>query len=97
MDYYHYLCINMTSLDIIIISYKEKAFHAAFIPDIFTSEDQKLLIGSHSLNLALYDDDKGYIDEEAKIIDEQIYAFIDDEYFSLSSEEFIEKVKLFLD
>ena len=58
----------MTSLDIIIISYKEKAFHAAFIPDILTSEDQKLLIGSHSLNLALYDDDKGYIDEEAKII-----------------------------
>ena len=74
----------MTSLDIITIPYKEKAFHAALIPDIFTGEDQKLLIGSHSLNVALYDDDKGYVNDDARKIDEQIYAFIDDEYLSLS-------------
>lgn len=87
----------MTNLDTIPISYKGKAYLAAFIPDIFTSDNHKLLIGSHSLNVALYDDEKGYVDEEAREIDEQIYAFIDDEFYSLSLEEFIEKVKMFLD
>ncbi len=87
----------MTSFDTISISYKGKAFLAAYIPDIFTGDNQKLLIGSHSLNVSLYDDDKGYVDDDARIIDEQIYAFVDDIFFSLSLEEFIDKVKILLD
>ena len=87
----------MTSLDTILIMFKGKEYSAAFIPDVFTGSNQKLLIGSHSLNVALYDDDKGYVDEEAREIDEQIYAFIDDNFFSLSVEKFIEYVKNLLD
>ena len=34
---------------------------------------------------------------EAKKIDETIYAYIDDDYFNLSYEEFIEKVIKYLD
>lgn len=87
----------MATLDTISISYKGKAYPATFIPDVFTSDNQKLLIGSHSLNVALYDEDKGYIDDEAREIDEQIYAFVDEAYFSLSLEKFIESVKVLLD
>ena len=86
----------MANLDTISIPYKGKYYLAAFIPDIFTGENQRLLIGSHSLDVALYDDDIGYIDNEAREIDEQIYAFVDDELFSLSSEKFIDNVKLLL-
>ena len=45
----------------------------------------------------LYDDEKGYISNEAKYHDEQIYAYIDDVYFSLSYEQFLKNVLLFLD
>ena len=87
----------MASLDTISISYRGKEYSAAFIPNVFTSDNQMILIGSHSLNVALYDDDKGYVDEEAREIDEQIYAFIDDDFFSLSLEKFIENAKSLLD
>ncbi len=87
----------MASLDTISISYKGKAFPAAFIPNLFTRDDQLVLIGSHSLNVALYDDDKGYVDIEAQEIDEQIYAFVDDDFFSLSLEKFIENIQVMLD
>ena len=87
----------MASLDTISISYRGKEYSAAFIPNVFTSDNQMILIGSHSLNIALYDDDRGYVDEEAREIDEQVYAFIDDDFFSLCLEKFIEKAKALLD
>ena len=87
----------MVSLDTISISYRGKEYSAVFIPNVFTSDNQMILIGSHSLNVALYDDDKGYVDEEAREIDEQIYAYIDDDFFSLSLEKFIENAKALLD
>lgn len=87
----------MASLDTISISYKGKGYTAAVIPDVFTSGNQSVLIGSHSLGVALYDDDKGYIDEMAREIDEQIYAFVDDELFALSLEEYIVRIKELLD
>jgi hypothetical protein len=87
----------MANLGTISILYKGKEYSAAFIPNVFTSENQIILIGSHSLNVALYDVDKGYVEEEAREIDEQIYAFIDDNFFSLSLEEFIENAKALLD
>lgn len=87
----------MANLDTISISYKGKDYTAAVIPDIFTSGNQSVLIGSHSLGVALYDDDKGYIDGEAREIDERIYAFVDDELFALCLEEFIARIKVLLD
>jgi hypothetical protein len=87
----------MTSLNKKTISYRGKEYSAAFIPNVFTSDNQMILIGSHSLNIALYNDDKGYVDEEAREIDEQVYAFIDDNFFSLGLEKFIEKAKALLD
>lgn len=87
----------MADLETISISYKGKNYSAAVVPDVFTSGNQSILIGSHSLGTALYDNDRGYDDEIAKDIDEQIYAFVDDKLFGLSLEEFIQRIKLFLD
>jgi hypothetical protein len=42
-------------------------------------------------------EDGAYTSELARGIDECIYAFIDDDFFNLSEEEFIEKVKKHLD
>ena len=87
----------MANLGTISILYRGKEYSAAFIPNVFNTGNQTILIGSYSLNIALYNDDKGYVDEEAREIDEQIYAFIDDNFFSLSLEEFIENAKASLD
>ncbi len=87
----------MASLDTISISYKGKDYTAAVIPDVFTSSNQSILIGSHPLGVALYDDDKGYVDEEARECDERIYAFVDDELFALCLEDFIVRIKVLLD
>lgn len=97
LKYNRYLCTNMASLDTITISYRGKEYSVAYIPNVFTSDNQKLLIGSHSLNVALYDDNNGYVDDDACKIDEQIYAFVDDKYFSLNFEKFMENVKVLLD
>ena len=87
----------MANLDAISISYRGKDYTAAVIPDVFTSVYQSVLIGSHSLGAALYDDDRGYVDDTAREIDEKIYAFVDDELFALCLEEFIARIKVFLD
>lgn len=87
----------MANLDAILISYRGKDYTAAVIPDVFTSVYQSVLIGSHSLGAALYDDDRGYVDDTAREIDEKIYAFVDDELFALRLEEFIVRIKELLD
>ncbi|SDN97600.1 hypothetical protein SAMN04487900_10670 [Prevotella communis] len=79
------------------IVYDGKEYLVADIPDVITGSESRLSIGSHSLNIALYDDVNGFQDGTAKEIDEQIYAYIDDEYFSLEDIEFLSKVKEFLD
>ena len=87
----------MASLNTISLSYKGKDYPVVIIPGFFTSVNQRLLVGSHSLEVGLYDDDNGYVDEEAKEIDEQIYVFVDDNLFVLSSDKFIDIVKALLD
>ena len=87
----------MANLDAISISYRGKDYTAVVIPDVFTSVYQSVLIGSHSLGVALYDDDRGYVDDTAREIDEKIYAFVDDELFALRLEEFIVRIKELLD
>ena len=87
----------MSKLITISISYGGKDFLAAIVPNVFSDGNQKILIGPHSLNEAIYDENNGYIDNAACRIDEQIYAYIDDDCFSLSMEGFLEKVKFYLD
>lgn len=87
----------MTKLNTISISCGGKDFFAALVPNIFLDGNQSILIGPNSLNKAIYDENNGYVDETARRIDEQIYAYIDDDYFSLSLEGFLEKVKFYLD
>ena len=79
------------------IAYDGKEYLVADIPDIITGSESRLLIGSHSLNVALYDDETGYQDITAETIDEQIYAYLDDQYFSLGDNAFLSKVKDLLD
>ena len=87
----------MASLDTISISYSGKDYIAAVIPDVSKRGNKSIIIGSHSLGVVLYDDDRGYVNEMAREIDEQIYAFVDDELFALSLEEFIGRKKILLD
>ena len=79
------------------IAYNGKEYLVADIPDVITGSEFRLLIGSHSLNNAIYDDGKGYQDSTAKAIDEQIYAYMDDKYYSFEDNEFLSKVKELLD
>lgn len=79
------------------IEYKGNEYLVVDIPDVITGSESRLLIGPHSLNIALYDDENGYQDNTAKAIDEQIYAYLDDPYFSLEEDDFLSKVKEFLD
>ena len=87
----------MTKLETDTIEYGGREYVCAWIPDVFGEMCDNICIGCHSLNDALYDEEEGYPDDEAQMIDEGIYAFIDDEYFKLSYEGFIKKVKKYLD
>jgi hypothetical protein len=84
-------------LKINTIAYNGKEYLVADIPDVITGSEPRLLIGSHSLDIALYDDEKGYLDRTAEAIDEQIYAYLDDPYFSLGENDFLSKIKELLD
>ena len=79
------------------IIYDGKEYLVADIPDVINGSESRLLIGSHSLNIALYDDERGYQDKTAEKIDEQIYAYLDDQYFSLDDNDFLSNVKDLLD
>lgn len=78
-------------------AYEGKEYLVAEIPDVITGSESILLIGPHSLNIALYDDEKGYQDCTAKAIDEQIYAYLDEQYFSLEDNVFLSIAKELLD
>ena len=87
----------MSKLEIDLITYKGKKYPSVTIDDVLGGSDETITIASSSLNEALVPDGGDYADETARHIDEQIYSFIDDEFFDLSREEFIEKVKEYLD
>ncbi len=93
----YYLCTHMNKIEKISFGYEGKEYSVANIPDVITGTNRNILIGPHSLNIVLYDDDKGYADDNAMRIDEQIYAYLEDEYFSLSYVDFLERVKELLD
>lgn len=79
------------------VTYKEQCYPIAEIPNYFSEFGDNVTIGSESLNKELYDDEKGYTDEEAQEIDESIYAYLDDNYFQLDMQSFIKEAKLSLD
>ena len=84
-------------MKIYTIAHCGKDYLVADIPDVITGSESRLLIGSRALNVALYDDEKGYKDSAAEEIDEQIYAYLDDRYFSMEEDDFLSKVKKLLD
>ena len=88
----------MSRLDVTFVDYQGKSYPVTSIPDVFTHQENcNLLIGSHSLNLAVFDNITGYPDELARIIDERIYAYIDDSFFECSAETFLDNVIKHLD
>ncbi len=79
-----------------IIEYKGKKYPIAIIPNVFSNEGN-VVIGTSSLNSVLFDEEKGYPDKEAEYLDEQIYAFMDEDYFNLSLDDFISVTKRYID
>lgn len=79
------------------LKYNDKEYQIVDIPDVFSKSKRRLLIGSQSLNIALYDDEKGYHDKTAEEIDEKIYAYLDDHFFLREESEFLDKVQELLD
>ena len=84
-------------MEINSLNYKGKSYIVATIPNVFYDRKEKITLGTESLNKVLFDDSNGYQDEEARWIDEFIYAYMDDEYFNLNEKSFIEKAKRLLD
>ena len=72
-------------------AYDGKEYLVADIPDVIFGSESRLFIGSYTLNIALYDDEKGYKCHIAEEIDEQIYAYLDDHYFMLEDNDFLKK------
>lgn len=84
-------------MEINSVNYRGISYMVASIPNVFYDMKEKITLGTESLNKVLFDDSNGYQDEEARWIDEFIYAYIDDEYFNLNEKSFIEKAKRLLD
>lgn len=87
----------MANLNIITFNYKGTDFQVTAVPDVFTNQERTLLIGSNALSCAVYDEEMGYPDEEARSIDEQIYAYVEDECFGLDYEHFMKWIQRWLD
>ena len=84
-------------VEVYALEYRDKEYLVADIPDVFTDSKGRVLIGSRTLNDAIFNDKKGYPDKTAEMIDEQIYAYLDDSFFSLKEKEFISVAKDLLD
>ena len=87
----------MDALHLETLKYNGNNYTVALIPDVFSRNTDMITIGSESLNCVIYDDENGYPDEDARRIDEQIYAYVDDVFFKLNKSTFIAKVKEVLD
>lgn len=87
----------MDTLKLETINYKGKKYNVAIIPNIFPCNNDTVIIGSESLNRVILDDDFDYSSEDARRIDEQIYAYVDESFFKLSESAFITKIRTILD
>ena len=70
--------------------YKGRNYPIAIIPDEEIKMERKNCF-------ALYNEEEGYPDKEAEYLDEQIYAFMDEDYFNLSLDDFISVTKRYID
>lgn len=88
----------MAKLETYNYSYQGNDYKVAEIPDVFSPDTiSRIKVGPLSLSFALFNDETGYIDDEARIIDEEIYAYLDDSLFNQDLEAFLSIVKLQLD
>lgn len=88
----------MKKIETLTYNYNDKDYLVAVVPDIFTyRKGEQLKIGPSSLNSALYDDKLGYDSDRARSIDEQIYAYVDDNLFDCDIDLFTAEIKRILD
>ncbi|MBR4803049.1 MAG: hypothetical protein IK032_00240 [Bacteroidales bacterium] len=83
----------MSKLETFEIEYKGNKYLATEVENIFDPEsNDTIILASSRLNDVLVDKNGKFVDHEAEFVDEQIYAFVDDKYFSFTKEEFIERI-----
>ncbi|MDD3772400.1 MAG: hypothetical protein RBT46_08180 [Weeksellaceae bacterium] len=73
-----------------MIQYNNQAFLSKMVYSEIYGE---VLLASEKLNASLLDDKGAYINKEAEIIDEQIFYFVPDNYFSLNEKVLIKKIE----
>lgn len=73
------------------IEFQNKEFK---VREIELSEFGNVLISTNSLNQLLLNDYGGYISDEAKIVDEKIFYFVENNEIELNEEELIKSVTL---
>lgn len=83
----------MSKLETFEIDYKGNKYLATEVENVFEpgSEDT-IILASSRLNDALVDKNGKFVDHEAEFVDERIFAFVGDEYFSFSKEEFMQRI-----
>ena len=83
----------MSKLETFEIEYKGNKYLATEVENVFEpgSEDT-IILASSRLNDALVDKNGKFVDHEAEFVDERIFAFVGDEYFSFSKEEFMQRI-----
>ncbi len=83
----------MSQLQTFEIEYKGQKYLATEVENVFEPDsDDTIILASSRLNDALVDKNGKFVDHEAEFVDERIFAFVDDNYFSFSKEEFIQRI-----
>ena len=83
----------MSKLETFEIEYKGNKYLATEVENIFDPDsDDTIVLASSRLNDVLVDKNGKFVDHEAEFVDERIFAFVDDKYFDLSKEEFLERI-----
>ena len=83
----------MSKLETFEIEYKGNKYLATEVENVFEpGSDDTIILASSRLNDALVDKNGKFVDHEAEFVDERIFAFVDDKYFSFSREEFMQRI-----
>ena len=83
----------MSKLETFEIEYKGNKYLATEVENVFDPEsNDTIILASSRLNDVLVDQNGKFVDHEAEFVDERIFAFVGDEYFSFTKEEFMERI-----
>ncbi len=84
----------MSKLETFEMEYKGRKYLATEVENIFDPDscEENVIFASTRLSDELIDEHGDYRDDSAESVDNDIYAYVDDEYFSLSKEEFIKYI-----